>query len=129
MVVYTIGYAGRKIDNFITLLKDHDVSVLVDVRRFPKSKYPEYGREELQEILRRHGIKYVSMGDTLGGFRGGYERYMETKEYEEGIRRLVELARKGNVAIMCMERKTKGCHRRYISRTLEEMGIKVAYVE
>lgn len=124
-----MGYAGRELDDLVALLLDRDVRALVDVRRFPKSKYPCYNREELEKTLRKHGIRYVFLGDYLGGFRGGYERYMNTRDYREGIGKLMEIAEKGGVAIMCRERKTKGCHRRYICRTLREMGVRLVDIE
>lgn len=76
-----------------------------------------------------HGIKYVQMGETLGGFRGGYERFMETETYREGISRLLGHLEAGRVALMCLERSPKGCHRRYISKTLENLEIKVEHIK
>ncbi|MFQ6077077.1 MAG: DUF488 family protein [Candidatus Bathyarchaeia archaeon] len=127
--VYTIGYGGRKFEDFVHLLKRHGVVVVVDVRRFPKSKYPGFDGKSLQEALPKLGIEYLYLGDLLGGFRrGGYQKYMESREYQEGIKRLLEVVEKGGAAIMCVERSPRACHRRFITSTLEGLGVKVVHI-
>lgn len=70
------------------------------------------------------------MGGSLGGFRrGGYEKYMETTEYKDGIKRLLEICKDENVAIMCLEPKSKYCHRRFIIQTITKMGVEVILME
>ncbi len=124
MAIFTIGYGGRKFANFISLLKEHNIAFLVDVRRFPKSKVPEYNKESLEAKLPWFGISYIFLGDTLGGFRrGGYPKYMQSDSYQNGISRLLELAEQGNLVLMCKERSDAGCHRRYIRETLANKGI------
>jgi len=129
VTVYTVGYGGRKFEDFVALLREHGVDLVVDVRRFPRSKDESYLRENLERELPRRGIKYVYLGDLLGGFRrGGYEKYMESEDYMRGITRLLELAEVHRLAIMCVERNVRGCHRRHISRTLEEAGVEVVHI-
>jgi len=126
--IYTIGYGGRKFEAFLSLLKKYGINLVVDVRRFPKSKYPEYVKENLEQELPQRGIGYVFMGDTLGGFRRGYQAYMKTEAYMRGIKDLLDLAEKGRVAIMRLERSPKGCHRRYISKTLQDLGVQILHI-
>ena len=75
--IYALGYGNWKsLQDFVNHLKTHEISVLVDVRRFPTSKNPEFKRENLEVELPKFGIRYVCMGETLGGFRkGGYKKY------------------------------------------------------
>lgn len=40
-----------------------------------------------------------------------------------------ELAEKGNLAIMCLERSHRYCHRRFISETFEKMGVEVVHLD
>jgi uncharacterized protein (DUF488 family) len=125
MAIFTIGYGGRKIADFVALLQQNGIALVVDVRRFPRSKAPEYEKESLEAKLPPFGISYIWMGDTLGGFRwGGYPKYMETDDYWDGISKLLELAEPGNLVLMCKERTDAGCHRRYIMKTLADKGIK-----
>jgi len=125
MAIFTIGYGGRRLDDFVALLRQHGISLVVDIRRFPRSKMPEYNKKSLEAKLPQFGIRYIWMGETLGGLRrGGYPKYMESDDYQAGIARLAELAGQGNVVLMCKERSEAGCHRRYIIETLTHHGIK-----
>jgi len=129
--VYSLGYGGwSNLKEFVRFLKSLGVDILVDVRRFPTSKNPEFKRENLETELHKHGVRYECMSEGLGGYRrGGYQKHIGTEAYEDGIRRLTELAEDGNVAIMCLERSHKYCHRKFIAKTLSEMGIKVIHIE
>jgi len=128
VLVYTIGYGNRKFKDFIFLLKKHGINIVADVRRFPKSMYPEYIKENLEQELPKFSIKYMFMGDALGGFRRGYEKYMESEVYREGIKKLLELTKQGKVAITCLERSPKDCHRRYISQTLKDLDARIVHI-
>jgi len=129
-IVYTIGHSNRSLAEFLNLLKEYGIEVLIDVRRFPISrKYPHFNRDALSKVLENNEIKYVWLGKLLGGYRsGGYLRHMETREYEEGIRTIIDLARKYRVAIMCSEKLWFKCHRRFISTTLVERGFRVVHI-
>jgi len=126
MTIYTIGYGNRKFSDFISLLDKHHISMVIDVRRFPKSSSSEYNRENLESRLLEFSIDYISMGETLGGLRsGGYPKHMETDSYQAGINQLLELAKGRNIVLMCKERSDSGCHRRYIVETLKGLGVDV----
>ncbi|MCP8310109.1 MAG: hypothetical protein L6N94_01230 [Candidatus Methylarchaceae archaeon HK01M] len=63
----------------------------------------------MKEELSTLEINYIFMGEKLGGFkRGCYQKYVGTEKYKEGINRLIELAKLGNLAITCKERRLKG---------------------
>jgi len=111
----------------------YDVSVIVDVRRFPTSrKFPHFRKEVLQAELPRHAVGYIWLGEELGGYRsGGYLKYMSSREFSWGISRLVriiELVRRGYVAVMCVERFWFKCHRRFIADALIRRGYEVIHV-
>ena len=129
ITIWTIGYSGRSKRSFLALLKDYGIEILVDVRHFPTSKNPDFRREALERWLPEEGVEYVWLGDLLGGYRrGGYERYMGTPAFRDGIEKLLELARRGRTCIMCMERNPKYCHRRFIAAYLEAMGVRVIHI-
>jgi uncharacterized protein (DUF488 family) len=68
MTILTAGYGNRGFEKFIELMKRHGVTHLVDVRSVPQSSYWEdFRRERLERIVPPTGLKYVYMGDTLGG--------------------------------------------------------------
>jgi len=75
MAIFTIGYGGRRFSDFASLLQQHGIALVVDIRRFPKSKVSKFNKESLEAKLPELGIGYICMGDTLGGFRqSGYRR-------------------------------------------------------
>lgn len=129
ITVWTIGYGNRSVEEFIGLLKEHSVEILVDVRSFPTSKVEHFKKEEMQKWLPEHGVAYVWLGKELGGYRrGGYKTHMQTKPFKEGIEKLLEIARKRQTCIMCMEPNPKYCHRRYISAHLESQGLELVHI-
>jgi len=127
--LWTIGHSNRSIATFVDLLKEHNIEVLVDVRRFPTSKIDHFKREEMERWLLECGIEYVWLGKELGGYRkGGYKAHMRTKLFREGIRRLLEIATTKRTCIMCLEPNPKYCHRRFISAHLERKRVKVFHI-
>ncbi|RKY29766.1 MAG: DUF488 domain-containing protein [Candidatus Omnitrophota bacterium] len=129
MKIYTIGTSNRSIEEFINILKSYGIKNVVDVRRFPTSKFSHFKKENLEKYLENEGIKYIYLGDLLGGYRKeGYEKYMETEEFEKGIERLKKIAEKQLTTIMCSERFPWRCHRRFISKKLKLSGIEVVHI-
>ena len=127
--IFTIGHSNRSIEDFISLLMKHGIQILVDVRRFPTSKHEHFKRENLEKYLEKYGIKYIYLGDKLGGYRsGGYKSFTQTEEFRRGIEHLEEIAKTGVTAIMCAERFPWRCHRKYISITLEEKGWEIVHI-
>ncbi|HLP00187.1 MAG TPA: DUF488 family protein, partial [Fimbriimonas sp.] len=67
-VIYTAGYGNRGFPAFIELMARFGITHLVDVRSVPQSSYWEdFRRENLMALVPPTGLKYVYMGDTLGG--------------------------------------------------------------
>ena len=129
-VIYTIGHSNRELTTLMKILSKYDVKVILDVRRFPTSrKYPWFNKENLEKRLGEMGIKYIWLGDSLGGYRkGGYNEYMKTEEYGIGIKKLINIASSKTSAIMCSEKLWFRCHRRFISDTLVEKGFEVIHI-
>ncbi len=66
--ILTAGYGNRGFEGFIELLKRYEVTHFVDVRSVPQSSYWEdFRRPNLERLVPETGLKYVWMGDTLGG--------------------------------------------------------------
>jgi uncharacterized protein (DUF488 family) len=128
--LYTVGHSTRQLSELIALLREHGVSQLVDVRHFPRSRRnPQFNLENLEEALPPQGIAYQWMGEQLGGFRsGGYETYMKTQPFHDGIVRLEALAAERPTAIMCAEAVWFRCHRRFIGREMARRGYPVRHL-
>jgi uncharacterized protein (DUF488 family) len=145
MRLWTIGHSTRKIEQFVSLLEENGIKLVVDVRSLPGSKrYPQFNKEALAQSLREHGIYYEHLPE-LGGRRKprpdsrnttwrnasfrGYADWMETEEFQKGIGRLVDLTSKvGPAAIMCAEAVWWRCHRALISDYLKVRDIEVVHI-
>ncbi|MCB9137336.1 MAG: DUF488 domain-containing protein [Caldilineaceae bacterium] len=140
--IYTIGYGTREIDDFIRLLQQYAIAYLIDVRTAPYSRYrPEFSRRQLEERLQAAGIRYIFMGDQLGGRpddpacyvddKADYGRMAQRADYLAGIERLQRAAEQGQqVILMCSEGKPQECHRsKLIGKTLTEDGIDVIHLD
>jgi uncharacterized protein (DUF488 family) len=145
MGIWTIGHSTRATDEFISLLKKNEISLLADVRAWPGSKrYPQFNKDTLAESLTANGIRYEHFPE-LGGKRKskpdsrntawrnasfrGYADYMETEQFQKGIERLLDAAAEvGPTAIMCAEAVWWRCHRSLIADYLKTRGIEVLHI-
>lgn len=140
--IFTIGYGNRKIDEFISLLKKLDLRFLIDVRSFPYSKINiDYNKETLDLKLKEQKIRYVFMGDTLGGRpkakncydsngNVNYEILKKEDFFLEGLNRLLKAnENRVKVVIMCSELKPQDCHRsKLIGEVLSSLNVPVLHI-
>ena len=141
-VMYTIGHSNRSIDDFLQLLRDNGIELLVDIRTIPKSRNnPQFGQDQLPGSLERAGIDYRHMAD-LGGLRKtssesentgwrntsfrGYADYMQTEQFRHAVEELIDMAKQRSTAIMCAEALPWRCHRSLVGDALLVRDIDVA---
>lgn len=140
--IYTVGYGQRAMDDFILLLQHYQIAYLIDVRTAPYSRYkPEFSKRALDSALGEHGIRYIFLGDLLGGrpsdpacYRNGKIDYMAIKEktfYQKGLARIkTAFTQQQRVVLMCSEGKPESCHRaRLIGVSLTEADIPVIHID
>jgi uncharacterized protein (DUF488 family) len=145
MRIWTIGHSTRTIEKLISLLEEHGIKQLADVRSLPGSRrYPQFNKETLADSLSKAGICYEHFPE-LGGRRKprenspntawrnesfrGYADYMETEEFDKGVKRLLHLAADAApTAIMCAEAVWWRCHRSLISDYLKAVDIEVMHI-
>jgi uncharacterized protein (DUF488 family) len=145
--IFTIGHSTRTLADFVELLKQAAVTLLVDVRSIPRSrKMPQFNKDTLPESLSTDGIGYEHL-PALGGRRHhrsgtpaslnsywrvdafrNYADYAETSEFHAGLDALRALAEYNRCAIMCAEAVWWRCHRRIISDYLLADGIHVEHI-
>ena len=144
LVVFTIGHSTRTIQEFIRLLKAHDVQRVVDVRTIPRSRHnPQFNRDQLSPALHRARLHYRHMAG-LGGLRRarrdstntgwrnasfrGYADYMQTSTFRESLDQCIELAKQKRVVLMCAEEVPWRCHRSLIADALLVRGIEASEI-
>jgi uncharacterized protein (DUF488 family) len=143
-IVCTIGHSNRPIEEFIDLLRQNEVAVLLDIRTVPKSRHnPQFGQDQLPLSLKEAGIAYRQM-PGLGGLRRalkdspnsgwrntsfrGYADYMQTPEFAENVEAVIALAQTTRCALMCAESVPWRCHRSLVADALLVRGIAVEHI-
>lgn len=121
--LFTIGHSAAQISAFLTVLKESQVSLLVDVRSRPRSsRFPHFDQIELEETLRMTGFRYLSLGEELGGRLEDpkaygsdgivdYRKWRESRTFQSGLERVLHEAGSCNLALMCAEEDPLNCHR------------------
>jgi uncharacterized protein (DUF488 family) len=144
--IFTIGHSNLPFDEFLSLLKEFEIRVVADIRRYPGSrKFPHFNQEIMRGLLEAEGIEYVWF-EGLGGRRGAeknskspntalrstafrnYADYMGTNEFRESVRELMSRAGTSRTAIMCAEKLFWRCHRRLLSDYLVAQGVEVKHI-
>ncbi len=140
--LHTIGYGTRTLDELVAALKANRIEYLLDVRSSPYSTYrPEFSREVLEAALKAHGVRYLFMGDTLGGqprdpdcYTDGKVDYQKVRAqpfFQSGLARLREAhEQRRRVALLCSEGRPEQCHRsKLIGEALAAAGIPVLHID
>ena len=140
--LWTIGYGGRTLLEFLSCLAAREIRFLIDVRSVPRSRFrPEFSDDRIDHELKKVGVRYVFMGDLLGGrpkdpacYADGftdYARCAEHADYHRGVFRLAAAAKQPSAAaIMCSEGKPEDCHRsKLIGEMLVRDSINVAHID
>ena len=143
-VVWTIGHSTRSAAEFREALAAHAIELVIDVRRFPRSRrLPQFAADALERDLERHGISYRWLS-SLGGRRRGasdslndawrhasfraYADHLATEEFANGLSELVTLANGLRTVMMCAELLWWRCHRRLIADVLVSLGIPTVHI-
>jgi uncharacterized protein (DUF488 family) len=141
--LYTIGHGNRNREDFLALLQVYGIEYLIDVRSQPYSKFnPQFNQNDLKFLLQKHNIKYVFMGDTIGGRpkdtscydnegKVDYEKVKIKDFFLHGIERLKTAYNKDvRVVLMCSESKPCECHRsKLIGRVLNTDHIVLKHID
>lgn len=147
-MVFTIGHSNRTVEEFLALLRQARVAMVVDVRAFPRSRAnPQFNATTLAQSLEQAHLGYQHL-PALGGRRHrataaaepspnllwrhpafrNYADYAMTPAFRAGLDELVALAALHRSAIMCAEALWWRCHRRIIADYLIARDIPVAHI-
>jgi uncharacterized protein (DUF488 family) len=145
--LFTIGHSTHPIAEFVALLRQVAVDLVVDVRSFPRSRTnPQFNADNLTGSLTEAGIAYRHLR-ALGGRRHrsraaapspntlwrnetfrNYADYAATDPFRAGLGELQVLIRDHCCAIMCAEAVWWRCHRRIVSDYLVARGHTVLHI-
>ncbi len=132
--VYLTGYEKETIEGFIRKMKQHGVTVLVDVRQYPLSRKHGFSKKILQEYLKQAGIQYQHVGE-LGSpklmrdelkqegnyitFFSKYRAYIKHKHIE--VQKIADLTQFETICVMCFEKDCELCHRTILADELQKI--------
>lgn len=142
MTVFTIGYEGMNIREFLLRLSEHRIETVVDVRELPLSRKPGFSKTALGNSLNAAGLDYVHMVElgcpkpVRDCYRadGDWRRYTEgflkhLKKQEDAIAELSQLAASSNCVLLCYEADFKFCHRSMVADALRKhCGAKIEHI-
>lgn len=143
MIVFTIGYEGLGIEAFMSLLNEHGIDTIVDVRELPLSRKPSFSKKALANVLNLSGHEYVHMVE-LGCPKAVRDRYradQDWKRYTKGfmkhlktqadaITELSSLVAASNCALLCYEADSNFCHRSMVANAVKDYcGARVTHIK
>lgn len=142
--VLTIGYEGRDIDEFVSRLKNFNVTRLIDVREIPLSRKRGFSKSSLRERLESEDIEYVHLR-SLGSpseirhklkadwdydyFFEAYSEYL--LQNPDAIAEAYHYVTDGVNCIMCFERYPDKCHRSAVASEIKKFdgnGLKITHI-
>lgn len=138
--LFTIGYEGKTVDEFLAELTAAGVDLLIDVRAVAASRRPGFSKTALAGSLSERGIDYLHLrplGTPKAGreaarkgriaeMRAIYEEQLEAPEAELAMEQAFSAAQERKVALLCFEADAAGCHRSMIAeRMLERTEMEV----
>ena len=126
--LFTVGYEGRGLDEFVEILQAAGVDRVIDVRELPLSRRRGFSKTPLSEALSSAKIEYVHLriaGNPYRDQRGDIARclalYLQhLQRSPEVIEAVLEAASGHRAALLCVERDACNCHRSIIASGLVE---------
>jgi uncharacterized protein (DUF488 family) len=134
-IFFTVGYEGRDIDEFMSLLKENNIRRLVDVREIPASRKTGFSKNRLAESVMGVNMEYIHIPE-LGSPKELRDQYRENKDvdwfmityksYLEKLNgpftRVTQLVEQEGTCLMCYEKDFTLCHRSVIAEKLKVGG-------
>jgi len=141
--IYTIGYEGIKIEDFVKRLKSANIQQLIDLREIALSRKNGFSKTILSDKLDKAGINYRHYSQ-LGSpktirhqlhtdwnyekFFKAYKEIVKGKGIQQRIEDVEKNAKSKKTVLLCFEKDYKTCHRRIIAEELKKRGWKVSHL-
>lgn len=130
-LIYTIGYEGFSIGEFVAKLQSHNIGLLVDIRDNPYSRKKDFSAKRLSAHLAAAGIGYLHL-KQLGcpaPIRSALKHNGDFKAYKsaflshlitqsDALDYLCNLLLVNIICLMCLEQDESRCHRLLVAEKL-----------
>jgi uncharacterized protein (DUF488 family) len=135
-VLFTIGYEGISLEEYLVRLLKNDVRVLVDVRNNPLSMKYGFSKSQLKKYCASVGIDYVHIPEV--GIQSDQRQELNTQsDYDKlfAVYRKNNLSKTTNsqndilnllkqhkrIALTCFEANICQCHRKHLAEAIETL--------
>jgi uncharacterized protein (DUF488 family) len=133
--LYTFGYEGLDISQFVSRLLTERIKTIIDVRELPLSRKKGFSKSSFKESLAEAGVAYLH-APALGCPKDIRDRYKADRDWsfytqafmayvatqDATLRELVKLARATTACLVCFEADYTSCHRTYVARAARKLG-------
>jgi len=139
--LFTVGHSNLDFLPFVKLLKDHSVDLLIDVRSQPRSsRFPQFSQPGFDKMIEDAGIRYLFLGEELGGRPDDPDAYRQdgvvdyrarrkSYAFHAGVERVLNELQRASCALLCAEEDPLECHRfLMICPELVRMGIRPLHI-
>lgn len=134
--IYTIGHSNLNFIDFISLIQEHHINLIIDIRSIPYSKNaPWSNKSRLSELLKPFKIRYTYLGHKLGGKQQSVPSISKQQGvtpqdiYHQSIQYLLRRSINDRIALLCAEANPENCHRQhFIAQTLLNADTKVCHI-
>ncbi|HEX5482562.1 MAG TPA: DUF488 domain-containing protein [Terriglobia bacterium] len=139
--LFTVGHSNLDFSAFVKLLTDWSVNLLIDVRSQPRSgRFPQFSQPGFEKMMENAGMRYLFLGDELGGrpddpdaYRSDgvvdYRARRKSYAFQSGIERVLSELDRAPCALLCAEEDPLECHRfLMICPELVQMGIQPIHI-
>lgn len=128
-ILYTIGYEGAEVEDFLATLQVAGVKTIIDIRDVPVSRKPGFSKRSLAKLAGEAGLSYVhlgGLGDPKEGrdaaragkydvFRRIFQKHLQTDEARADLADAIRLASDSASCLLCFERDHRRCHRTMVA--------------
>jgi len=135
-VLFTIGYEGISLEEYLVRLLKNDVKVLVDVRNNPLSMKYGFSKTQLKKFCESLGIKYLHFPEV--GIPSTQRQALKTPSDYENLfanYRTINLSRTSDtqieilnllkqyyrIALTCFEANICQCHRKHLAEAISQL--------
>jgi len=143
MDLFTIGYEGLVIEEFIELIKRNDIQTVIDIRELALSRKNGFSKTALSIVLESNNIHYYhfhELGSPRELRKDLHENKVEYDEFFQSYRAYVanhvdiiinalEIAEQSNSALLCFEHDPEICHRSILAEIMISYSNKLSGVK
>jgi uncharacterized protein (DUF488 family) len=135
--VYTLGYEGISILQYIDILRENKVTTVCDVRNNPFSFKFGFSKKKFSELLSKHDIEYIHYKNI--GVKSALRKkakgpvsrkrmfeyfnnvILEQPEAYTDLDEIIKKLSTDTIVLTCFERDPCDCHRSYVANKIKKI--------